>query len=305
MKKNFILFAIIFVFGICNISLPQFKVISESDLQIRKTMENYIEKNINAVNTYRYDIDSGVVGTEAEKISSVVLDLNKKTYTEYTYYPNYSKSVMVFDNNNNITDISIYYQDNSLTSRVITNYESKNEQKNKIYYFGNSMTFKVENKYSSEKIVRQDYVDSLGKIISYGKIFYDNSGNLIEEDKYNMNDSLDIVYQYSYDNSGNCIEEIVNYPSADYTSKSMFKYDNRRNKVESVMYGIGGKMTLKNRYKYSESGLLIEETSYSLDDKLTAKNEYRYDENGNKTEWKYTDLVEDFEYLYKYVYNEK
>jgi hypothetical protein len=310
MKKNFVLFIVLFIFGIYNVSHSQFKIIMESDLQIKKIVENYSKKNINTVSTYRYDIDSGVVSKDFEKISLEVLDLNKNTITEINYYPNFSRTVMTFNSDNNITNISTYYSDNTLTSKVITIYETDSKVKEKIYYFGVSMTFKSKNTYSSGNIVRQDNVDSLEKNLGYSKMYYNNSGNLIEEDKFNTDDSLEIVYQFSYDNSGNCTEEVinypsVNYPSVNYTNKIIHKYNGKGIKTESTEYGIEGKLTLKSKYKYNDIGLLIEESSYSFDNKLIKKSEYKYDENGNKSEWKFVDLIEGIEYLYKYVYNEK
>jgi len=305
MRKIFLILVLIVTAGAFNLSYSQIKLITETDSKIKKTYENYIEKFVNTVTLYRYDIDSGEVDSESEKISKTFVDLNKNTLTDISYYPNYSKTVVAFNDSKNISDVSIYYSDNSLMSRVITKYETDGNVKHKIYYFGNSMTFKTINSYSSGNLVRQDYVDSLGKNLSYSKLYFYNSNMLIEEDKFNQADSLEIVFQYSYDNAGNCIEENVNYPGASYTSKIVNKYDDRGNKTESVMYGIGDKITSRSEYKYDDKSLMTEESTFSIDNKPVTKNEYKYDEYGKKTEWKSYDFKEDLEYLYKIIYDEK
>ena len=164
MRKIFLILVLTVIAGVCNVSYSQIKLISETDLRIKKTFENYVEKSVNTVTLYRYDVDSGQVDSESEKISKTTVDLNKNTLTDISYYPNYSKSVITFNDSKNVSDVSIYYSDNSLMSRVITKYEADGSVKYKIYYFGNSMTFKTVNTYSSGNLVRQDYVDSLGRI---------------------------------------------------------------------------------------------------------------------------------------------
>lgn len=305
MRKILLVALLIFVSGIFNANYSQIKLINETDLKIKKTFEDYASQSVNTATLYRYDVDSGAVSEEGEKISKTTIDLNKNTLTDISFTPNYAKTVVTFDKNKNITDASIFYSDNTLMSRVITNYETNGTVKNKIYYFGNSMTFKVNNKYSSGNLVSQDYVDSLGKKISYSKFSYDNSNNLIEEDKYNQQDSLELVYKYTYDNDGNCTEENTNFPGAGYSTKVVNKYDSKGNKIESSVYGASDKLSSKTEYKYNDGGLITEESTFSPDNKLVSKNEYKYDEQGKKIEWKSHDFNDDIEYLYKIIYDEK
>ena len=300
-----LLLVITIMLGVFGTVSSQIKMMQESDLEIKKIIEGFIAKDIISSTLYRFDIDSGVVGTEPEKIRKTVIDKNKSILSIISFYPNYSRTVVNFDNNNDLTDVTIYYQDNSIMSRIKTVYESDKKIKEKIYYFGNSFTFKVSNFYSSGNTIKQEYTDSLGKKLSYSKLFYNNSGNLIEEDKYNILDSLEIVYSYSYDGKGNCTEELIKYPSSNITSKTINKYDSDNKPVEKINYGIGDKVSARNVYRYDASGKIIEDFIYSIDDKLTIKNEYSYDENGNKSVWIYNDINEDANYIYKVVYNEK
>jgi hypothetical protein len=300
-----LLLALIISLGFFGTVSSQVKMTKESDLEIKKIIEEFIAKDIISSTLYRFDVDSGVVGTEVEKIRKTVIDKNKNILSIISFYPNYSRTVVSFDNNNDLTDITIYYQDNSVMSQIKTIYENDRKIKEKIYYFGNSFTFKVSNFYSSGNIIKQEFTDSLGKRLSYSKLFYDNSGNLIEEDKYNTMDSIEIVYSYLYDGKGNCTEELIKYPSSNITSKTVNKYDSDNKLVEKINYGIGDKVSSRNVYKYDASGKMIEDFIYSIDDKLTIKNEYSYDENGNKSVWIYNDFNEDANFIYKIVYNEK
>jgi hypothetical protein len=296
---------LIILLGFFGTASSQVKMMDESDLEMKKLIEGYIAKDIVSSTLYRFDVDSGVVATEPEKISKTVLDMNNKIMSLISFYPNYSRTIVSFNDINDITDITIYYQDNSIMSRIKTKYETNSKVKEKIYYFGSSFTFKVNNIYSSGNLIMQEYVDSLGKKLSYSKLFYDNSGNLIEEDKYNVMDSIEIIYSYLYDGIGNCTEELITYPSSNIISKTVKKYNPENRLAEIVNYGIGDKITSRNVYKYNESGKMTEDFLYSLDDKLAITNTYTYDENGNKSVWIYNDLNEDANYIYKIVYNEK
>lgn len=302
MRKKIVL--LILTFALCgiNIAFPQIKVITESDNTLKKNYEDCIKKGIKSISTYRYDVDEGVLSAEMEKVSVVTVDAEKRTYTEINLTPTYSKTVSTLNEQNNVIDVSIYYSDNSLMSKVVTEYESGDRVKDKIYYLGNAFTFKADNIYSSGNIVEQDFVDSLGKTHSYSKLYYDNSARLIEEDKFNENDSLDISYKYVYDESGNCTEEITDYPQAKYLSKVIYKYDKNGNVIEKTAYGLGNKLLSKSEFKYNEDGLFSKEIGYSIDNKVTLESEFKYDGDGNKTEWRYADYIEDLEYLYKYDY---
>lgn len=304
-EKIKISFLVLFLSGFVA-AFGQIKIVNESDDLLKKTFEYNIDKGITSLGTTRYDMEEGQVTGDLEKISEIKMDLNGNAYTEIVYYPNYSKTVYKFNELKNITDVSIYYSDNTLMSKVITVYESDLVTvKEKIYYFGSSMTFKTKNSYKSLKLVKQDYLDSIGKILSYSKFFYDGKDRLIQEDKYNEKDTLEIIYQYIYDESGNCIEESINYPQSKYTSRISNKYDNNGRKTEKSVYSLGDKLISKNEYRYNNAGLLSEDLSYSIDGKVVSKNEYKYDDKGNKVEWRFTDLIEDVEYLYKYEYGYK
>lgn len=303
MRKKIILFFALFFLGMVCSVFSQLKIISESDAELKKLFEFYKEKGIQSISTIRYDVEDGKITEDKEKISQITIDATKNSYTEITYYPNYSKSVTTFNEGLNVKDISIYYSDNNLMSRVITNYESDNSIKNKIYYLGNSITFITNYFYSSGNVIKIEYVDSTEKIINSSKLFYDSSDRLIEEDKYNEFDSLEIVYQYSYDKMDNCVEEIISYPQVNHTSKTLYKYDKNGNKTEKIVYSSGDKLIMRNEYIYNDKGLLIKEIVYSIDNKITSENNYNYDEKGLKTEWRYKDYIEEFEYLYKYEYS--
>lgn len=304
MKRYFIFFTVTLIFVLTKISIPQIKVITDSDLQIKKTYENCIKNDVKEVTGTRFDIEEGKVSDESEKINKINVDLSKSEITEITFYPNYSKTVATFNEKKNVKDVSIYYANNTLMSRVITNYEFDNVNiKNKIYYFGNSMTFKTEYTYSSSSAVRLDYVDSAGKTNGHSKLFYDNANRLIEEDKYDEIGTLEIVYLYFYDKSGNCIEENISYPQANFISKIYYKYDKRGNVAEKTVFSLSDKMTSRNEYTYNDEGLLLEDVSYSIDGKVVSKSTYKYDDKGNKTEWRYTDFTDEIDYLYRYEYS--
>jgi len=296
---------LIALLGILGNVYSQVKMMDESDREIKKTIEEFIMKDILSSTVYRYDIDSGAVGTEAEKISKTVIDLSNRILSIITFYPNYSRTVVSFNESNDITDIIIYYADNSVMSRIKTNYDKNRKVSEKIYYFGSSYTFRIKNNYTSGKVSGQEYLDSAGKKLSYSKIFYDNADRLIEEDKYNQYDSLEITYSYLYDDRGNCTEEMITYPVSKIISKTEFKYNADNRVTEKISYGTGNKVTSRNILKYGDNGKLSEDSMYGIDEKLMNKMNFKYDENGNKAVWKYSDLNDEIEYLYRVVYNEK
>ncbi len=118
---------------------------------------------------------------------------------------------------------------------------------------------------------------------------YDKKGNVIEGNKYESDGSLDSKNIYKYDKKGNKIEENRYKSDGSLDEKYTFKYDEKGNMIEENRCKSGGSLDKKYTYKYDNKGNMIEENRYKSDNRLESRNIYKYDDKGNMIEddWTY------------------
>jgi hypothetical protein len=93
-----------------------------------------------------------------------------------------------------------------------------------------------------------------------------------------QNGSLRSKYTSKYDEKGNNIEG--NYYDLDFNLNSKYtsKYDEKGNEIEWNGYNSDGSLEYKDTYKYDEKGNNIEWNGYNSDGSLEYKYTYKYDE---------------------------
>jgi hypothetical protein len=283
---------------------PQEKIIEDANRGIKKNIENLFNLGIKSSLTYRYDVDEGIVDTTAELVSETTLDRDNNRLTEINYFPSYSKTVNTFDENKNIVNIAMFYENSSQMSKVMTEYNLNGNIKEKIYYFGDNFTFRVNYKYDNKNnINRLMYYDSSDNVLNYSVLSCDKNGNIESENKYNQYDSLEIKYSYEYDAQNNCLKEITAIPNATIFNIKEFVYDKNGNLTEEYENQVNGKeIEKKIIYKYNKSNLLEEETHLKANNDVLIKIVYNYDRQGKRTGWTFKDFVEKIEYLHKINY---
>ena len=96
---------------------------------------------------------------------------------------------------------------------------------------------------------------------------YDEKGNIIKENRYNGDGSLNEKKTYKYDDKGNLIEKNDYGADGILFLKSTSQYDDKGNKIEVNRYFADGILNWKKTYNYDEKGNLIEEKQFQYNEK--------------------------------------
>ncbi len=174
-----------------------------------------------------------------------------------------------------------------------TSCEKENIEKNQNLKKTDWAKYNLKGKVKSFTNFSYEAIERFGKIEKGEKIDYDlgnfqikynDKGNIIEENRYNLDGSLDekSTYQYKYDTKGNKIEKNEYNSDGSLSYKKVYKYDSKGNLIEGNDYYSNGK--LDKNYKYDTKGNIIEENNYIYDGSLVKKYTYKYDNKGNRIE---------------------
>jgi hypothetical protein len=138
-------------------------------------------------------------------------------------------------------------------------------------------------------LIEEDSYDVDGTVKSKAVYTYDTKENKAEEVSYKPRwrffdgpvDSKDV---YAYDEKGNLIEESSYNPDGTLKSKTIYTRDAKGNLIEEAFYNPNGTLKSKLINTYDAKGNRTEETVYNSDGTLRTKTVSTYDENGNKNE---------------------
>lgn len=108
---------------------------------------------------------------------------------------------------------------------------------------------------------------------------YSASGKLLEEVRYELDNSISRRIVYTYDMKDNLTSE-TKYLIGKMIGKINRIYNDQGKLSEVYQENADGKKYLANKYIYNDKDWLIEEQSRSDPDKNFSKNTYTYDENG-------------------------
>lgn len=122
-----------------------------------------------------------------------------------------------------------------------------------------------------------------GKLLSGLIVTYNESGNLLEEARYNANGELWWTEIYKYDDKGNKIEKTIYY-NGKLDRTVTYKNDIQGNQTEETRYNANGKLIEKNSYEYGTEGNPIEYAIYNSDGNSKGRYTYEYNDQGNQTE---------------------
>jgi len=283
----------------------QIRTLMEADNELKDKFLKYKNSGIVSETVLGFDIVDGQVSKESDINSKITIDEKNMTMTEEQFLPSSQKRVMIFNANDNIREVSVYYDKGGLSSRVLTFYDESGRQTGKEYYFGTNFTFRITNKYNSAgMIVKQSYEDSAGVTMNNSDIKYDSGGNISEEVKYDADGNVEIVYSYNYTGKS-AMEESIKFQQSNYVSKNLFYFDEKGNKKEYQQIMPNGKVDNRSVYNYDNNGNLTEQTDYKEHVIPLSKFTYKYDDKGNRVEWKEEDIVNKMSFLYKSVFEFK
>ena len=117
-----------------------------------------------------------------------------------------------------------------------------------------------------------------GKVKSYTQSSYDSAERFGEIQK-----TLFSKETYKYDDKSNLIEDNSYYSDSSLNCKWTYKYDDKSNRIEAIWYKSDGSFYGKYINKYDDKSNLIEENGYNADGSLEYKRifKYEFDEKGN------------------------
>jgi hypothetical protein len=151
-----------------------------------------------------------------------------------------SKTITLFDEDGNRTDVSIYKADGSLDYKNIFKHND------------------------SGRVIEADSYKSDGSLKFKGKPKYDYNGNRIEMNVYKPDGTLSYTVTYKYDNNDNLIEKNTYKIVGKLDSKVTYKYDIKSNKINEDTFDATGKLSSGLTYKYDtdKTGNWTKQTSY-------------------------------------------
>lgn len=110
---------------------------------------------------------------------------------------------------------------------------------------------------------------------------FDNEGNIVERNEYNIDGSLSNKYIVKCESKENTIEKSLYYPNGSLLGKFIIKFDSHRNIVETDAYQPDGKIVVRSNFKYDENSNQIEKISEQFDDGFKQRTYNKYDIKGN------------------------
>jgi hypothetical protein len=230
----------------------------------RLSQVNYRENGtILNLMTFKYDYKGNK--TEFSKFS---LDENKMKL-------NYKQSVK-FDSKGNKTLETGY---NGLDSfKNVYNYNKTGKLAEVNFFIKKKLdekrVFSNENNNANLKIL-----DGYGALKFTQKNVYSSSGKILEEVRFETDNTESQKIVYAYNSSDNITSE-TKYIKGKLFSKISYVYNNNNLLSEIYMESTDGVKYLTNKYLYNEKGWLIEDQSRDEKNKDFSKNSYTYDDNG-------------------------
>ena len=174
---------------------------------------------------------------------------------------------------------------------------------------------------ANEKLLQQDFYDSISHFYCYNSFAY--SDRELKIRSYKINDTTYTLYTYKYDERGNEIESFcpLNWNKVDEylaspddifewtTEKIIYKFDEKGNKIieehfNQITNDGYKELFSKKTYAYDINNNKIEENEYDGKSLLKSKTNYSYNEKGDITEEiKYNDngiVINKLSYKIKY-----
>ena len=112
------------------------------------------------------------------------------------------------------------------------------------------------------EVVKGDALGGFGNL----QITFNEKGNKLEENSFNLDGSLFSKYTYKYDDKGNKLEENFFNSDGSLSSKYTYKYDDKGNQIEENSFNSDGNLDDKYTYKYTydQQGNWIQRIAYKV-----------------------------------------
>lgn len=281
----------------------QVKLVLKNEKELNDRFINYKKLGVSKCIIQSFDFEDHKRTDSFEVIEETTIDYLENVMTIRKFEPVKSLEIYKFNEDNKISE-SIFMKDTVVTSKIICKYYKGLKQFEE-YYLGNDYSFTIEYKYDEYgRINKQHTYDKDQNVVSTSLLYYDDDGNLIKEDKTDVDGYFQTIYEYQYINR-NLVEESVFYPSLKTGTKTVYKYDGLNRLIQVTEFSSAGSIYQITKLKYDDKNLLVEEERFDKSDNILSRTNYSYTKDGLPAEKFFDDFEEMLEYYYRYIYEFK
>jgi len=281
----------------------QLKLVLKNDNELNNRFLNYKKLGVTKCIVQSFDFEDHQRTDNFEIIEETTIDYAENVMTVKKFEPVKSLEIYRFNEDNKISE-SIFMKDTVVTSKIVCKY-NKGYKQFEEYYLGNDYSFTIEYKYDEYgRVNKQHTYDKDKNVVSTSLIFYDDEGNLIREEKTDIDGYFQTIYEYKYINR-NVVEEAILYPTLKTETRTVYKYDGLNRLIQITEFSSTGAVYQITKLKYDDKNQIIEEERFDKNNNILSRTNYSYTKDGLLSEKSLDDFEETLEYFYKYVYEFK
>ncbi|MGB9696875.1 MAG: hypothetical protein ACP5P3_06330 [Ignavibacteria bacterium] len=281
----------------------QVKLVLKNEEELNNRFLSYKKLGVLKYIVQSFDFEDHKRTDSFEIIEETTIDYSENVMTVRKFEPIKSVEIYKFNEDNKISE-SIFMKDTVVTSKIICKYYKGLKQFEE-YYLGNDYSFTIEYKYDEYgRINKQHTYDKDQNVVSTSLLYYDEDGNLIREEKTDVDNYFQTIYEYQYINH-NLVEETVLYPSLKTSNRTVYKYDGLNRLIQVTEFSSEGFIYQIKKLKYDNENHVIEEEQFDRNDNILSRTNYSYTKDGLLSEKFFDDFEEMLEYFYKYIYEFK
>ncbi|MFO8023057.1 MAG: hypothetical protein R6U65_11365 [Perlabentimonas sp.] len=257
------------------------------------------ESNIKTITQWTHRFSQGKPNPDGYKTSETHYD-KRGNATEIINYRSSgsisSRMLYKYNDNNLKTEYVLYQLDGKelkLAYKQAFHYNEKGQKTTEVVFDGMSahrITYSYDDKDRLKEIIkhgsRGNQVDERWK--------YSYDGNDQEIKIYKPDENLAEIHRKKFDESGNLIEDKRFDSNEKELRRITYKYNSKGWEVEKAEY-FSGELTSKLEYKHNNMGLVTEVVQHNPDGSKFIQSKYTYDDQGNLLEEQWSeDKTEDF-----------
>jgi hypothetical protein len=167
----------------------------------------------------------------------------------------------------------------------------------KLYQYGKdrkSCEIRTFQHFFSPRSIEKVQFDTAGNRKWKRRVFYDDKGNMIENQKLNALNTIEVVDKYTYNEYDDVIERVaydLRKRKKVLHYKIDYEYDHKGNMLSKVEYYDVDKYH-RSTYEYDGNGNLLLEIFYTDDNSISYKSQYEYDNQNNKITYSSLDEID-------------
>jgi hypothetical protein len=145
------------------------------------------------------------------------------------------------------------------------------------YSTGDSLYTNIKYKYEGNNVMEENQYNSDGSVLLMYIYKYDNNGNELEWNTKDTDGTVKHFQTYTYDDNGNCTENSEYDDNGNAKGKEISKFDAKGNAIEFIKYNADGSLDSRTTEVYDDAGNATESYRYDATGKLVMKNTYKYE----------------------------